>query len=105
MLWRLKINLIAYLSPANTISKERQYNNSMNTTSYSWEVCFDKFNAMDKMTRQILRRCAADRLSSQGAEEIGSSDISHELFAMWREANQNWQEALINEVEAFSNAS
>ena len=70
----------------------------------NWESCFNQYNAMSMMTRRILRRCAANRLSSFGAEEIGSSDINHELFAMWRQANQDWQQALINEVEDFSNA-
>jgi hypothetical protein len=71
----------------------------------NWTLCFDQLDAQSGMTRHILRRCAADRLSSKGFEEIGSSDINHELFAMWSEANRCWQTAVINEVEVFSNAT
>jgi len=67
----------------------------------NWTICFNQYNAMSEMARHILRRCAADRLSSFGAEEIGSSDINHELYAMWSQSNKDWQEAMINEAEAF----
>jgi len=68
----------------------------------NWNICFDQFNAMSEMVRHILRRCAADRLSCKGFDSIGSSDINHELFAMWRQSNQCWQTAMINEVEVFA---
>ena len=67
----------------------------------NWALCFEQYKAMSDMSRHILRRCAADRLSSFGVDEIGSSDINHELFTMWRQANQNWQQALVNEAEDF----
>ncbi len=69
----------------------------------NWTLCFDQLDAQSGVTRQILRRSAAQRLVDRGFEEVGSSDINHELFAMWQEADQCWQTAMINEVNACFN--
>ena len=96
--------------PCTGTLKIKLANRNKSTILYSmninnWTLCFDQFNAQSGMTRHILRRCAADRLSCKGFDSIGSSDINHELFAMWRQSNQCWQTAMINEVEVFSNAT
>ena len=72
-------------------------------TNDSWTLCFDQLDAQSGMTRQILRRCAADHLVERGFDEVGSSDINHELFAMWKSADQCWQTAFMNEVKACIN--
>ena len=66
----------------------------------NWALCFEQYNGMSEMARHILRRCAADRLSAAGLDEIGSSDINHELYAMWRQSDQDWYQAIIDEAEA-----
>jgi hypothetical protein len=70
----------------------------------NWKVCFEQFHAMSDLAQHALRRCAADHLVARGFEEVGSSDVSHELFAMWRYADNNWNKAFIIEVNAFADA-
>ena len=67
----------------------------------NWTLCFDQLDAQSGLARQVLRRCAADHLVERGFEEVGSSDINHELFAMWQTANNDWHLAFINELDAF----
>lgn len=69
-----------------------------------WTLCFDQLNAMSGLARQTLRRCAADHLVTRGFEEVGSSDVNHELFAMWRLADKDWNKAFMLEVNAFADA-
>ena len=68
----------------------------------NWKTCFDQFDDMSSQARQVLRRCASDRMVARGFEEVGSSDINHELFAMWNYADNDWHQAFINEVDAFA---
>jgi hypothetical protein len=35
--------------------------------------------------RQIIRNLACNRMIKRGCEEIGSSDINHTVYSMWRE--------------------
>lgn len=63
-----------------------------------WQTCFDQFKQMGKTTQQIMRNCAIVRLIENGAEEVGSSDVSHSLFAMWEQAGNDWQKAIVAEV-------
>ena len=63
-----------------------------------WTECFELFNILAPDLKQILRKCATDRLIQSGAEEVGSSDVNHELFSMWTAADGFWHQAIINEV-------
>lgn len=63
-----------------------------------WKQCFEQYQALALGTRQILRSCAVTRLVKSGVDEIGSSDLNHELFAMWRTGEEDWYQAIINEV-------
>lgn len=72
----------------------------MNTTI--WEECFTEFYSMSEMARMVLRQCASDRLSCKGFEEIGSSDINHELYHMWSTNDYDWHNVLINEAQTIS---
>lgn len=71
-------------------------------TTYQWDICFDAFHALAPETRNILRNCAVKHLIADGAEEVGSSDINHELFSMWKISGRNWMQALQDEFEAFA---
>ena len=67
-----------------------------------WDICFEAFHKLAPGVQLILRRCATEHLIAGGCEEIGSSDISHELFQMWKIAQRNWMQALQDEFEAFA---
>jgi hypothetical protein len=64
-----------------------------------WNECFSQFRLMGSITQNILRNCAAQHLVRDGFDEVGSSDISHELFSMWRGAGGDWQKAILVEVD------
>ena len=68
----------------------------------AWAICFEEFHKLEPETRNILRKCAADHMIADGAEEVGSSDISAELFSMYKIAQRNWMQALQAEFEAFA---
>lgn len=63
-----------------------------------WTECFELYNILSPDLRQALRKCAIDRLIQSGAEEVGSSDVNHELFSMWMAADGYWHYAILNEV-------
>ena len=73
-----------------------------NTTIDTWKICFDQYNKLGDMTRTILRNSAVNRLVSHGFEEVGSSDVNHELFAMWNGSKGDWQQAVVTEVNRFA---
>ena len=64
-----------------------------------WEECFSQYRLLGSITQNILRNCAAEHLVNRGFEEVGSSDVNHELFAMWETASKNWQKAILAEVD------
>lgn len=66
-----------------------------------WKQCFDSFRAMTNDTRRLFRRLASISLTLGGAEEVGSSDINHELFRLWRMNGKDWIQILANEAEAL----
>ena len=72
-------------------------------TQTKWDYCFEQFNALSNMTRSILRRCAANHLVDRGFEEVGSSDINHELFGMWETYDQDWARVMTSELDLFAN--
>lgn len=76
-----------------------------NTFEQDWREAFDSFHKLSRDVQQILRRCAAEHLVARGAEEVGSSDISHELFAMWKMSGRNWQQVVQEEFELFAQSN
>jgi hypothetical protein len=44
----------------------------------------EQLNDLPFEKRQLLRRLAVEKLKDFSFEEIGSSDISNELFSMWK---------------------
>ena len=67
-----------------------------------WPTFIEQFNKLGDLSRTILRNSATNRLIEDGFEEIGSSDISHELYAMWKHADKDFSKAAINEVNRFA---
>ena len=64
----------------------------------NWNECFELYGLLSPDLKMGLRNCAAQRLVSNGADEVGSSDINHELYSMWTAADGYWHQAIINEV-------
>lgn len=73
----------------------------MNLNNNDWATCFESFHLLSLDVRQVLRRCAAEHLVERGCEEVGSSDISHELFAMWNGCERNWEKVMLEEFGLF----
>jgi len=63
-----------------------------------WTECFELYKTLSPDLKQVLRKCATDRLIQSGAQEVGSSDVNHELFTMWTAADGFWHQAILNEV-------
>jgi hypothetical protein len=68
----------------------------------SWQTCFESFAQQSDLTRICIRRAAGMILARRNAGgEVGSSDISHEIFAAYRRNDGQWPEVileLVNEV-------
>jgi hypothetical protein len=45
-----------------------------------------------------MRSYASMVLVEEGAQEVGSSDINHQLYSMWKQCNENWSEAILDAV-------
>lgn len=64
----------------------------------NWNECFELYGLLSPDLKMVLRKCAVQRLTNNGADEVGSSDINHELFSMWTAAGCFWHQAILNEV-------
>ncbi len=60
-----------------------------------WTQCFKQFRTLSFETQQCMRSYAAMVLVEEGAQEVGSSDVNHQLFAMWEQCNENWSEVIL----------
>ena len=54
----------------------------------------EAYNKQCDLTRRLVRRFASQRLVSGGAQEVGTSDINHEIHAIWREYDGDFEEAI-----------
>lgn len=54
----------------------------------------EQLNDLPFEKRQLLRRLAVDKLKEFSFEEIGSSDISNELFSLWKSYNKSFDAIL-----------
>ena len=65
-----------------------------NTTEQQWRKAFDEYKALPYIEQRALRQYAVGALISDGAEEIGSSDVNHMLFSFWKSHECSWDKAL-----------
>ena len=56
-----------------------------------WDEAFEAFNELPHLIKMSLRRNCADLMEQEGYAEIGSSDINHKLFALYKQNNKSWQ--------------
>lgn len=74
-----------------------------NETHYAeWNEAFHSFKLLSKDIQSILRNCAVQHMIERGCEEVGSSDVNHELFSMYRTGRKSWQQVVIDELEDFA---
>lgn len=62
---------------------------------YTFEQAIASFKLRSPACHQLLRRIAAQRIINGGAEEVGTSDINHELCAMCNEFNGDWDQVYL----------
>ena len=75
----------------------------MNQQHYAnWHECFQQFRTLSEGAQNLLHNCAVQHFLDRGFEEIGTSDINHSLFGMWKMAGMDWQKAMIAEVENYA---
>ena len=63
----------------------------MNYTFF--EEAMEAYRKQSDVIRRLIRKFASQRLVSGGAQEVGSSDINHEIHAIWREYDGDFEEA------------
>jgi hypothetical protein len=57
----------------------------MEATKPTFEEAMQAYRNTEDLIKPFLRRLAARRLVNAGAEEVGTSDINHELYHMFSE--------------------
>ena len=76
--------------------------NTTKTFQEAWTIAFSQYKLLGPLMKTILRNAATNRLIEKGFEEVGTSDVNHELFHMWEIANYDWQKAALIEVDNFA---
>ena len=69
---------------------------------YTFEEAMNSYKQRSDIGRQILRRIASHRLVNRGAEEVGTSDINHELVQMFNEFDGDWDEVYLNALDEYA---
>ena len=54
----------------------------------------EQLNDLPFEKRQLLRRLAVEKLKDFSFEEIGSSDVSNEMFSMWKSYSKSFDAIL-----------
>ena len=60
---------------------------------YTFEEAMNLYQKQCDLTRRLVRRLASQRLVYGGAQEVGTSDINHEVYAICREYDGDFEEA------------
>jgi hypothetical protein len=67
----------------------------------SWEVCFAEFFQLSPIMRNAIRRGISALMIQEGAQEVGSSDLNHLIFAAYRSNGGDWQAVLVELVNSL----
>ena len=73
----------------------------MMSRTYTMQEAMMAYNHRSQAFKQIIRRVAAQRLRNHGFEEIGTSDIHHEICNMCNEYHGDFDQLLLHTVEAW----
>lgn len=81
---------MGYLLSGRNERSELKYNNSMNT-AITWDEAFEAFNRLPGPIKYSIRRSTVDLMLEEDCEEIGSSDVNHRMFDLYKTNNNSWQ--------------
>ena len=70
--------------------------------NFTFEEAMASYKLRSDSARRVLRQIASQRLSRFGAEEVGSSDINHELCAMCNEYQGDWDQCYFDALDEFA---
>lgn len=68
----------------------------------TFEQALESYKLRSDIGRQVLRRIASQRLVNKGFEEVGSSDINHELYSMFLEYDGDWDQLYLDALDEFA---
>jgi hypothetical protein len=68
---------------------------------YTFEEAMEAYRLRSELGKKMLRGIASMRLVRRGAEEVGTSDINHELCAMYNEYNGDYDECYLEELDQY----
>jgi hypothetical protein len=61
--------------------------------NYTFEEAMEIYRKQSDLTRRLIRRFASQRLVYGGAQEVGTSDINHEICSICNEFDGDFEEA------------
>ncbi len=68
---------------------------------YTHEESIDLYRRMGELERRMIRSLASRRLVNRGAEEVGTSDINHEICSICNEYSGSFVEFLEDQLSDF----
>jgi hypothetical protein len=68
---------------------------------YTFEESINLYRRMGELERQVIRRLASERIVRRGANEVGTSDINHEICAICNEYDGSFVEFMEDQLLDF----
>jgi hypothetical protein len=68
---------------------------------YTFAEAQDLFQRMGQRERLMIRRLASERIVQRGAEEVGTSDINHEVCSICNEYDGSFVDFMEDYLTAF----
>ena len=68
---------------------------------YTLEESIDLYRRMGELERQVIRRLASERIVRRGANEVGTSDINHEICSICNEYDGSFVEFMEDQLLDF----
>lgn len=60
-------------------------------TTITWDKAFEDFNRLPGPIKYSIRQSTVDLMLEEDCEEIGSSDVNHRMFDLYKTNNNSWQ--------------
>lgn len=55
------------------------------TLEVRWAEAMGWWKSQTEIVQKLIRRIASDKLIEEGAEEVGSSDVNHSVYALYQQ--------------------
>ena len=68
---------------------------------YTFEESINLYRRMGELERQVIRRLASERIVRRGANEVGTSDINHEICSICNEYDGSFVEFMEDQLLDF----